>query len=256
MTEEDVQLLEALPHVEPEEKPKTKLEQFIEELSKYPDAETAKQHIAEIAEKLKCAKSLGYKALKRIETFQPQQPQAIEPTVKIPEAKPEEIPEEIIAEEAVEEAQPTQEAPQPEAIPAPQIGVGFKPEDVTWMFDKGFKTIADLTGYGSFALNKDEAQKLGEMWTPIINANLPQLLPHAPIISATITTLIIIAPRVKGYWTFRRQKQQEKPIEQPKQEPPKNERGSEGEQPKPETPKNPPELPKTAGFMKALMESG
>jgi len=255
MTEEIVELSEPTP----QEQPKTKLQIFIERLSQYPNEEEAKRHIAEIAQELGCAKSLGYKALHKVEKFQPQGLEAKEPTVKIPEAKTEEIPPEEEQEIILEEEEiPTAETAAPAPAPTPQIGVGFKPEDVTWMFDKGFKTIADITGYGAFALNKDEATRLGEMWTPIINANLPQILPHAPIISATITTLIIVAPRVKGYWTFRRQRQQEKPVEQPKQEPPKNVSESEREQPPPqqETPTKAPELPKTAGFMKALMESG
>jgi len=95
VTEEDLELFEALPQApmieQPPEKPKkkkTKLQQFIEELSKYPDKETAKQAIPDIAEKLNCSKALGYKALRKVSKFIGETPieKAVEPTVKIPKA--------------------------------------------------------------------------------------------------------------------------------------------------------------------------
>lgn len=242
---------------------KTKLEQFIEELSKYPDKETAKLHIAEIANKIGCTKALGYKALNKVEKFQPKGFEPKEPTVKIPETKPEPIEEDEFPEDLEDELRedvtilpPTETSTATQAPPIPQIGVGFNSKDVTWMFKKGFETIADITGYGAFALTKDEAERLGEIWTPIINTNLPQFIPHAPIITAALSTLIIVAPRVKGYWDYRK-KNKEKPIEVKPQETPKNERESEREQPQPQPSETKaPELPRPddVGFYKKLLE--
>jgi len=240
MEEEEI-LTEALPHVEPEPKPKTKLDQFIERLSEYPNKDTAKTHIKEIAKDLQCAPSLGYKAIKKVEQFKPQRAEAVEPTVKIKETKPEtlEAEEEIISEEA--------EATIEEPTAPPQAPVGFREKDLTWMFDKGFSGLAKLTGYGDFALEKQDSEKLGEIWTPILNEYLPDWMPYAPIAIAAITTVAIVAPKVKGYWDYRKKTEkgkivEEKPKEEPKQEPPK-------EEPKKETP---PEMPKTAGFLEKL----
>ena len=84
------------PTPEPQ-KPKSLTEQFIEALLPYGDPETAKSHIPAIAEKLGCAKSLGYKALKKIKkrklwvSGKPQTIEPEEPTVKIREVEPEPI---------------------------------------------------------------------------------------------------------------------------------------------------------------------
>jgi hypothetical protein len=118
------------------------------------------------------------------------------------------------------------------------------------MFDKGFSGLAKLTGYGDFALEKADSEKLSEIWTPILNEYLPDWLPYAPIAIAAITTVAIVVPKVKGYWDYRKKKEKvvEKPPEKPKQEPPPE---PPKEQPKPE-PAVPPEKPKTAGFMEKL----
>jgi len=246
MEEEDEILNEALPHVEePPKKEPTKLEQFIERLSQYSDKDTAKTHIKEIAKELQCAPSLGYKAIKKVEQFKPQQAEAVEPTVKIKETKPEPLEQQ---EEIIEEAEPEATIEEPTAPPE---AAGFRQKDVTWMFDKGFSGLAKLTGYTDFALEKQDSEKLGEIWTPILNQYLPDWMPYAPIIIAGITTTAIVAPKIKGYWDYRKKTKEkivEKPPEKPKQE-------SLSEAPK-ETPKQepavPPEKPKTAGFMQKL----
>jgi len=81
-----------------------------------------------------------------------------------------------------------------------------------------------------------------------------------PMIWASFTTIVIIAPRIVGYWMEKRKQKQEKIIEPPK---PKNEREREREstetpqEEKPQEPK-PKELPKAeqVGFFKNLMRSG
>jgi hypothetical protein len=227
------------------EKPeKTKLQQFIERLSQYPNKETAKTHILEISQDLKCAKSLGYKALNKIDQFKPSKTEAVEPTAKIPETKPEPL--ETEPTEEITEAEPEATIEEPTA---PTEAVGFREKDLQWMFDKGFGGLAKLTGYGDFALEKEDSQKLGEIWTPILNEYLPDWIPYAPIAIAAITTVAIVAPKVKGYWDFRKKKTEDKPVEnppqQPKQEPPPKE-------PPKQEPAVPPEKPSTAGFMKNL----
>jgi len=242
MEEEEI-LNEALPHAEePPKKEPTKLDQFIERLSQYPDKETAKTHIKEIAKDLQCAPSLGYKAIKKVEQFKPQGKEAVEPTVKIKETKPEPLEEQ---EEIISEAEPEATIEEPTAPPEQK---GFREKDLTWMFDKGFSGLAKLTGYGDFALEKADSEKLSEIWTPILNQYLPDLIPYAPIAIAAITTVAIVVPKVKGYWDFRKKKEKEKVIEKspekPKQEPPP-------EPPKQE-PAVSPEKPKTAGFLDKL----
>lgn len=130
---ENVELMDALPHAEPEpEQPqpeKTKIDQFQDLLSQYPDITTAKSHIKEIAKQLDCAPSLGYKAVKRIEKFGAPKHKAKEPTVKIPEAETEqiEVPEEEVPEEEAEEAVGK--------IAAKLMEGEFEPEDIQALFD-------------------------------------------------------------------------------------------------------------------------
>jgi hypothetical protein len=244
MEEEEI-ITEQTPKPEAPKKEPTKLDLFIQRLSEYPDKDTAKTHIKEIAKDLQCAPSLGYNAIKKVEQFKPQQAEAVEPTLKIQETKPEPIEEEPIQEEeaTLEEEAPT-EAPTQK---------GFREKDLSWMFDKAFSGLAKITGYGDFALEKQDSEKLGEIWTPILNEYLPDIIPYAPIAIAAITTTAIVVPKVKGYWDFRKKKSGEKlPEPPPKKEPPPT--------PTPETPKEQPkqepavspEKPKTAGFMANL----
>jgi len=248
MPSEEEELLAELPHVaEPPKKEPTKLDQFIQRLSQYPDRETAKQHIKDIAKELNCAKSLGYKALKQIDFQGEQKPlEAYEPTAKIPEVKPEPIEEELETEAEVIEAE---EAPTPEAAAPPTVTFPMTTEKLSWTFDLAFSKLADLTAYPDFKLSKKESDGLAEAWMPVLQQYAPQMASN-PAVWATISTIIIVAPRVIGYWQQRRKKQQEKiveepkekPKEEPKQEPPKQE----------PTPQTPPPLPKTAGFLDKL----
>jgi hypothetical protein len=249
MTEdEDVLTTEQEPQKEP-----TKLDQFIEQLSKYPDVETAKTHLSEIAEKLHCARSLGYKALKKIQQFQPRESietQAKEATIKITQP-----PEQPLEDQGEQEPLSEELPPEPETA-KPAAAVGFKDTDMTWMFDKGFKMLADVSGYADFKLDPDDSKRLGEMWTPIINEYLPDILPYAPIAVASIMTIVIVVPKVKGWWTYREEKKKKpKPKEPPKEEP--------KPEPKPEPPKTEtpppldkevpaPERPMDAPFLKKL----
>lgn len=193
MEEEETEILsEALPHVEepaPPKKEPTKLDQFIQRLSEYPDKDTAKTHIKEIAKDLQCAPSLGYKAIKKVEQFKPQQAEAVEPTVKIHETKPEALEETEIEQPQEAEA----EIEEPTTAPPP-TAQGFREKDLTWMFDKAFTGLAKLTGYSDFALEKADSEKLGEIWTPILNEYLPDIIPYAPIAIAAITTTAIVVP--------------------------------------------------------------
>ena len=235
----DLSILDQTPKEKPKEK--TKLDQFKERLSQYPDRETAKQHLKEIAKDLGCAKSLGYKAIKQIDFRGEKKPlEAYEPTAKIPEIKPEAIEEEMEEPEIeiVEE-----EAPTPEA---PTVTFPMTTEKLAWNFDLAFSKLADLTSYPDFKLTKKESDGLAEAWMPVLQQYAPQMASN-PAMWAAISTVIIVAPRVVGYWQQRRKKQEEKiveekPKEEPKQEPPK-------EEPKTETP---PDLPKTAGFLDKL----
>jgi len=244
------------------QKERTKLDQFIEELSKYPDIETAKTHLSEIAEKLHCARSLGYKALKKIQQFKPAdtiETRAVEPTIRMATPKEEPLTEQAEEEKAISEELP----PEPETAPKP-AALGFKDTEVEWMFQRGFKMLADVTGYAEFKLDPDDSKRLGDMWTPILNEYLPEVLPYAPLAMAAITTIVIVVPKVKGWWNYREEKKKKpKPKEPPKEEP--------KEEPKPEPPtlpdakdhkdETPPPLdkdvpakerPKTAPFMDKL----
>lgn len=211
--EEDVLKEEKEPQKEP-----TKLDQFIEELSKYPDRETAKGHIREIAAKLHCAPSLGYKAIKKIQQFKPAdtiETRAQEPTIRMATPKEEPLTEQAEEEKPISEELP----PEPETAPKP-AAVGFKDTEVEWMFERGFKMLADVSGYEDFKLAPDDSKRLGDMWTPILNEYLPDILPYAPLAMAAITTIVIVVPKVKGWWNYREEKKKKpKPKEPPKEEP-------------------------------------
>lgn len=90
----------------PQPAEKTKSQLFKEALEKYSDRETAKTHMKEIADRLQCRKSLGYKVIKDIvfPNEKGQAPPATEPTARIPEATPEPLPE-------TPEPTPTDQAP-------------------------------------------------------------------------------------------------------------------------------------------------
>jgi len=107
-----------LPEQPPEPTPeKTKTQQFKEALEQYTDRETAKTHIKEIADKLQCRKSLGYKAIRDIvfKNEQGQPPPAQEPTARIPEQPPEQF-----AETPTEQPAEAQVTETPQEFPALQ----------------------------------------------------------------------------------------------------------------------------------------
>jgi hypothetical protein len=109
--------------------------------------------------------------------------------------------------------------------------------------------LAKLTGYADFSLDKADSKKLGEIWTPILNQYLPSWIPYAPIAIAAITTTAIVAPKVKGYWDFRKKKSEEKPVEKPAEKP-KEETKPEAKSPLGETAAT--ERPRNAPFVNKL----
>lgn len=224
---------------------KTKSERFIEEIEKYDTIEEARTHYKEIAKKLECSPSLGYKVEDRIEKFlrAPETPTPEEPTVKIEEPEPIEIeePEEPEPTEPLEEVEEPEEPEEeeeegelvaeevaPEERPPIEIPEGgFTVDKMQWTFEWGFNKIADITGYEGWRLAREESQQLADCWTPIFNTYMPQLIPHAPLIMAVITTAIIVVPRAFSYREHRAKISKEKPIEKAPEP---------TETPKPETP--------------------
>jgi hypothetical protein len=221
--EEMVTIEEQAP--EPQKEP-TKLDRFIQELSKYPDKETAKTHIQEIADKLQCAKSLGYKALKKI-TFQGQpstEHEAKEATARIEQQEPEPITQEQ-QEEQGEETTPAEEIGQPAA--PPQVPITAKA--ITTSIELAFKKAAKLLDYPDLALTHEEAQSLTDCWTPVLEHYAPQLS-NNPMMWAALGTAIILAPRIIGLIVEKLGKRKEerkiidvKPINPPTQSPPPQE---------------------------------
>jgi hypothetical protein len=218
-------------------KEKTKSELFKERLAQYSTREEAGKHILEIAKDLKCAKSLGYKAIKQIE-FQGEtkEIEAREPTIKIPPPpiSEQEPPEEITLEEEI--------PPPQEGVPPAAVGEIAKPpaaapsllpltvDDLSWNFNLAMQKIADISDYPKFALSKDESKKLAECWLPVLNQYLPQAI-NNPLAWAGVTTAIIFVPRLIGFVQDRRKKQKEKvvepPVEKSKEESPKTETKAE-----------------------------
>jgi len=180
------------PTPEPVKEP-TKLDQFVEELRKYPDKDTAKTHIQEIATKLGCAKSLGYKALKKIKfSGEPKttQHQEKEPTARIEQQEAEPLTEEQQAEQG-EEITP-EETEQPAEAKVP-----ITARALTTSIELAFKKAAKLMDYPDLALTHEEAQSLADCWTPVFEYYAPQLS-NNPMMWAAIGTAIILAPRVIG----------------------------------------------------------
>jgi transposase-like protein len=249
---------------EPAKKEPSKVDQFIEKLRAYATEEEAKTHIAEIAQELGCAKSLGYKAIKKIlkEGGFSGQPapktEAKEPTAKVEDVKPEPL--EETQETEFEETAET--AAEPEGIAQPAAAMQLlTPEKLGSTLDILFNKLAKLTKYPDFALEPKERDALAETWQPVLVMYAPQILTN-PLAWAGIVTVIVFAPKIVGYAVERGKKKEDKPLPEPKkQEPPA------------ETPKEPPkeettppleqnegviitetriEKPATAGFMKKL----
>jgi hypothetical protein len=203
---------------QPEPKPEpTKLERFKQALAQYPDKETAKTHILEIANRLGCAKSLGYKALKQIDQFKPQgQIEAREATVKIHDQA--EIPLEADQEEQAPPQEVTEEATEETSTQPPAAStLPLTPDQLSKTMKIGMDKIAKLLEYPDMALSKEEADILGNAWQPVIQMYAPQLIAN-PLFWASITTVMIFAPRIGGYWKDRQKKKAEKPLPEQKQQ--------------------------------------
>jgi hypothetical protein len=238
MTEEDVELLEALPHVEPEpEQPqpeKTKLDQFKELLAQYPTAEEAKTHIKEIAKKLDCAPSLGYKAVKRIEKFGAPKHKPKEPTVKIPEAKPEAIPEP--EEEEVEEIEVEEEAPaeRPAELPPTSTMEKLMP-----IFERAvgrlFNQTIELVSGSKEMLSEQEAKDTATLLPILLYRMTKTQLNEDQFIDATCIThfgaIVVRVIKTKvNEWRAKKEKEkivQPPPTPTPEPEPPKPEQPAE-----------------------------
>jgi transposase-like protein len=247
----------------PEPKEKTRLEQFVEKLRVYSTQEEAKTHIQEIATEIGCAKSLGYKAIKKIlkEGGFSGQPaprtEAKEPTAKVEDVQPEPL--EETQETEFEETAETAAEPEGIAQPAAAAMELLDPKRLKRTLDIVFNKIAKMTKYPDFALEENESTALAETWQPVLVQYAPSLITN-PLAWAGITTLVVFAPKILGYIAERQKKKEDKPLPEPKkQEPP------------PETPKEPPkeetppplendgivnatkkEKPQTAAFMKSL----
>lgn len=258
MSEQEDQDIEIIPDAEQEKKEPTKLDRFMKKLQAYTTEPEAKQHIAEIAKDLECAKSLGYKAIRKLKEDGQYRKQGeistegAEPTFQMGEGKPEPFEE---TETPTDETLPPETPTELEQPPEQKPQQGFREEDLTWMIDRAFGGLAKVTGYGDFALNKEDSEKLGAIWTPIFNQYLPTWMPYAPIAIAAVTTVAIVVPKVKGYWEFRKKREGEKVPNKKKEketlkEPPEQTKLIEP----PTTPSETkaPNLPTTAPFLKKL----
>lgn len=232
---EEVNLMEALPQVEPEaEQPqpeKTKLDQFKDLLAQYPTAEDAKSHIKEIAKQLDCAPSLGYKAIKRIEKFGAPKHAAREPTVKIPEAEAEEIPEQP---EEAEEITVEEEAlaPAPEAAPTDTMAklMPIFERAVGRLFNQGIELLS-----GSKEMLSEQEAKDTATLLPILIYRLTKTqLNEDQFIDATCVThfgaiiLRVIKTKVNEW---RAKKKEEKVVQPPPAPAPEPEKPAEPKEP-------------------------
>jgi len=187
--------------------------------------ELTPKKIKEIAKTKKVSTALVYKMRRKLDGEGFWKAKGIEPaptpTPKEPiiRVKPEpeiEIVEEKEAEIPSEFAEPT--TPREERIALEEkIEIGFKPEDLSYMLDLGFNKIADATDFEGWKLQPEESTRLGEIWTPIINKYLPQIIPYTPEIVACVTTVIIVAPRIYAWRQHKKEQEKAKEPEKPKQ---------------------------------------
>ena len=223
---------ETEPQPQPEEKKEpTKLDQLIQRLQAFSTEEEAKANISKITLELHCARSMGYKAIRKIKDaggFRAQPTQrhpAKEATAKIETPKEETLEpqsEEEYTETELAEGQPVEGQPvTPKTFP-------LTPEKLAETLEIFFKRIAVLTDYPEFALEPKESKSLGEAWIPVIEMYIPQMATN-PIVWAAIATAIVFAPKTLGFIIKRREKQakkqeDEKPLpkapEPPKTDPP------------------------------------
>lgn len=231
MTEEEIIIEEPQPETaepQPPQPEKTKLEQFKDLLAQYPSIEEAKSHIKDIAKQLDCAPSLGYKAIKRIEKFGAPKSQAKEPTLKIPAAQEEEIPaeeEEIVVEEEAPTAPAAPTTTMDKILPIFERAIGR-------LFNQGIELISGSKEY----LSDEEAQDTATLLPIIIYRLTKTELNEDQFIDATCIThfgaIVLRVVKVKvNEW--RAKKKEEKIVQEPKPEAPKEE--------PPQTPKEPTE---------------
>lgn len=227
------------------EQTKTKSEQVYDYLKKqFSKTKPNPQEIKDIAQSHGVSKALVYKMLRKLEsegsyeavekgvsqaakepiiTIRPEEPMTIEEEIS-------EIPSELIQ----EPPSPSIGEETPAGIRPEVILEGFKPQDVTYMLDLGFKKIGQFTHFEAWELETEESTRLGEIWSPIINKYLPQVIPFTPEIVAVIVTAEIILPRV---WLWREHKQEQDRAEEKKQK----ESQKQKETPKAEQPSEPKE---------------
>jgi hypothetical protein len=262
MEEEEI-ITEQTPEPEAPKKEPTKLDLFIQRLSEYPDKDTAKTHIKEIAKDLQCAPSLGYKAIKKVEQFKPQQAEAVEPTLKIHETKPEPIEEAELEEEAITEQPPIGEEAPAELVAEDTMSKlkGVLERSLERLFNNGIEIASGMEETLSSQESKDTAILL-----PFIIWRISkQKLTEDNFIDMTCIShfgsIIIKVVNKKLKERKKEKPKEEKPPEPTKQEPPPPPISqAPPPTPTPEIPKEPtkqepavpPEKPKTAGFMKNL----
>lgn len=218
-----------------EEKTKTEI---IEEILRNRKEKPSPSEIKEIANQQNCSKALVYKVIHKLEDegfygeIPTEEIKAKEPILKIEE--PEEIPIEEeqpeIPKEFLQPSEtpqiPIEEKPPETTTPYPQP-IGMKTEDLQWMFKWSFEKIADFTEWEGWRLKDEESQKLAEAWTPIINQNMGEFAKYTPYISATLTTIIVLAPRILGYRKYTKEKEEKKEHELIEKIPEKQEKEEE-----------------------------
>lgn len=206
------------------------------------------QEIKDIAKTHDVSKALVYKMLRKLESegafgepsLQPPSAKAKPPIITIKPEEPMVIEEEIaeIPQELIE--QPPSEGEEiPTGIRPEAVLEGFKPKDVTYMFNLGFHKIAQFSHFEAWELETEESTRLGEIWSPILNKYLPQIIPYTPEIVAVIVTSEIILPRI---WLWREhKKEQERDEEEKRKEAQKEkEKPQEPQEPQPSEPKTEP----------------
>ena len=203
---------------------KTKSEKIYDYLKQqFPQNKPSPSEIKDIAKNHNVSKALVYKMLRKLESEGSYEPlgkevtqAAKEPIITIRPEEPMTIEEEIpeIPEELTEQP-PTPSIGEeiPTGIRPEAVLEGFKPKDVTYMFNLGFDKIAQFTHFEAWKLETEESTRLGEIWSPILNKYLPQVIPYTPEIVAVIVTAEIILPRV---WVWREHKKEQDKAEEEK----------------------------------------
>lgn len=245
-----------------EDKPqKTKTEMFQEELSQYPDKETAKSHIAELAEKLDCSKGLGYKAIKRIdfgEVKREQELRAKEATIKIAEGKEEpleEEPEEVEELEGEELEGEEFEPEEGEELERPELDAMTTLQPVLMRsLERIFNNAIDMVSGMEETLTSQESKDTAILLPFLIYRITKQKLTEDNFIDMTTVCHFgsIIVKVVNKKLKERRERNESIVKEPPKKakETPQAPLETASEEPPQEPIKR--ERPKTAGFMKNL----